>query len=150
MEVKLESRFKLDSETINMECPIISAEGCLMALVNLHEVICETLNEIDDEQLHNLYDIGFFLRYVAEQQEFISKEAQNHKETREIYIKEVIKSEVDEEIEYRDIEYDGDVFLCDIMVVTNCILYIMSDGKWELLESIIEALKKFKDDALLN
>ena len=121
-----------------------------MALVNLHEVICETLNEIDDEQLNNLYDIGFFLRYVAEQQEFISKEAQNHKETREIYIKEVIKSEVDEEIEYRDIEYDGDVFLCDIMVVTNCILYIMSDGKWELLESIIEALKKFKDDALLN
>ena len=73
MEVKLESRFKLDSETINMECPIISAEGCMMALVNLHEVICETLNEIDDEQLNNLYDIGFFLRYVAEQQEFIVK-----------------------------------------------------------------------------
>ena len=54
----------------------------------------------------------------------------------------MIKSEVDEEIEYRDIEYDGDVFLCDIMVVTNCILYIMSDGKWELLESIIEAFKE--------
>lgn len=102
------------------------------------------MNEVYDEQLNNQYDIGFFLRYVAEQQEFINKE------TREIYIKEVIRSEVDEEIEYRDIEYDSDVFLCDIIVVANCILYMMSDGKWELLESIIETLKKFKDDALLN
>lgn len=150
MEVKLESRFKLNANTINIECPVISAEGCMMAIINLHDIICEYLEEINDKEMEKLYDIENYLRYIVEAQPFISNEAQKHKEEREIYIKEVIKDDEQEEMEYRDIQYEGDIFLCDIMVVTNCILYLMTNGDLEILESIIDTLKMYEKDTLLN
>lgn len=150
MEVKFEGTFQLNKDNIDVNCPTITQEGCLMAIVNLHEIICQEIDNMNDEEMNDFYDIETFIRYVVEAQNFIAQEAQKHEEEREIYIREEISIQNNEETGYRDIGYKGDVFLCDIMVVTYCILTILTNNDINALEIVINALNMFKDDTVLN
>lgn len=150
MEVKFEGTFILNKENIDVNCPVLTQEGCLMAIVNLHEIFCEELDVINDETMNALYDIERYLNYVIDGQEFIAKEAQEHEEEREIYLREEISVQNNEEQGYRDVEYKGDVFLCDIMVVTYCLLTIVTNNNPDVLPVVIDTLKRFTEESMVN
>lgn len=150
MEVKFEGTFNLNKENIDVNCPILTQEGCLMAIINLHEIICQELDAMNDDEMAVLYDIEQYLNYVVKAQNMIAKEAQSHEEEREIYLREEVCAKNNEEREFRDIEYKGAVFLCDIMVVTYCILTILTNNNLNSIPVIIDTLKRFTAESLLN